>query len=87
MMAAQDGHADAVRALLAARARVNVRSARDWPPLAERNLREEFGAALAGHSHSQPKPRLVGGYTALRAAKERGHAETARILAEAGGRE
>jgi hypothetical protein len=40
---------------------------------------------LAGHSPSPP--RLVGGYTALRAAKERGHADVVRILEAAGGRE
>ena len=87
MLAAQAGRADAVRELLAAGARVNTRSARDWPPLTERNFKDEIGAAIAGHSHSQPKPRLVGGYTALRAAKERGHTEVARMLSAAGGRE
>ena len=85
MLAAESGQGDAVRALLGAGARVNARSTRDWPPLLERNLKEEFGAAIAGHSPA--KPRLVGGYTALGAAKERGHSEVARILAAAGGRE
>jgi hypothetical protein len=85
MLAAQDGRADAVRALLAAGAKVNTRSDRSWPPLLERNLKEEFGGAIAGHSPAPP--RLVGGYTALRAAKQRGHGEVVRILSEAGGRE
>ena len=85
MLAADAGHAEAVRALVAAGADVNARSARAWPPLPERNLREEFAAGLAGHS--PPKPRLVGGITALRAAKARGHSEVARLLVEAGGKE
>jgi hypothetical protein len=42
-------------------------------------------AALSGHGHSRPP--LVGGYTALRAAQERGHAEVVTILKNAGGRE
>jgi len=85
MMAAQAGRADVVQALLAAGARVNARSERTWPPLLERNFKEEIGAAIAGHS--RPPPRLTGGYTALGAARERGHAEVVRILAAAGGRE
>ena len=84
MLAAQDGRADVVRALLAAGAKVNTRSDRTWPPLFERKLGEE-AAAFAGHSPAPP--RLVGGYTALRAAKEAGQAEVVRILKEAGGRE
>ena len=85
MMAAQDGRADVVRALLASGAKVNTRSDRSWPPLLERDFKTEIGAAVAGHSPAPP--RLVGGYTALRAAKERGHADVVRILSEAGGRE
>jgi ankyrin repeat protein len=85
MFAAQSGRADVVQALLAAGARVNTRSDRTWPPLLERNLKEEIGGAIAGHSRRPP--RLVGGYTALGAAKERGHADVVRILAAAGGRE
>lgn len=81
MLAADAGHAEAVRALLSAGATVNARSVRSWPPLSDTNL----GAALAGHSPSPPK--LAGGYTALRAARERGNAEVVRILTEAGGRE
>jgi len=84
MMAAQDGRADVVRALLASGAKVNKRSDRIWPPLFERKLSEE-AAAFAGHSPAPP--RLVGGYTALRAAKEAGQADVVRILSEAGGRE
>lgn len=79
MLAAHAGRADVVRALLAAGARVNARSASEWPPLLEADLR----AALAGHPS---RPLLVGGYTALRAARERGHSEVARVLEEAGGR-
>jgi hypothetical protein len=37
--------------------------------------------------HSPSSPRLVGSYTALRAAKEQGRTEVARILIEAGGTE
>lgn len=81
MLAADAGRADAVRALLAAGASVNARSVRSWPPLSDTNLL----AALAGHSPTPPK--LAGGYTALRAAREKGHAEVVRILTEAGGRE
>jgi ankyrin repeat protein len=81
MLAADAGQASAVPALLAAGANVNARSVRSWPPLLETNL----GAALAGHSPSPPK--LAGGYTALRAAREKGHADIARMLEAAGGRE
>ena len=85
MLAAQDGRADVVRGLLAAGAKPNTRSARGWPPLLERNMKEEFGAAIAGHSPAPP--RLVGGYTALGAARQKGHSEVVRILSEAGARE
>jgi len=81
MFAADDGRLDAVRALLAAGANVNARSVRSWPPFSDMNL----GAAIAGHSPSPP--RLAGGLTALGAARKKGHAEIARILAEAGSRE
>jgi ankyrin repeat protein len=88
MLAAGAGRADVVRALLAARADVNARSARIWPPLTERNIRDELGNQLGAFAgHSPPKPDLVGGYTALGAAKESGNAEVVRILSEAGGRE
>lgn len=80
MMAAYAGNSAAVRALLAAGAKVNARSARDWPPFFEADWR----AALSGHPS---RPPLVGGYTALRAAKERGHVEVTRILVDAGGKE
>ena len=82
MLAADAGRADVVRALIAAGADVRARSDSTWPPLLERKFREEFGAAIAGHSPA--KPRLVGGYTAMRAAKERGHEEVVRVLREAG---
>ena len=81
MMAADDGRADAVQALLAAGASVNARSVRNWPPLSDFNL----GSAIAGHSPAPP--RLAGGYTALRAAREKGHSDVVRILTEAGGRD
>jgi ankyrin repeat protein len=80
MLAAYAGRSDAVRALLAAGAKVNTRTARDWPPLLEANV----VAALSGHPS---KPPLVGGYTALRAAKERGHQEAVKLLIAAGGNE
>ena len=85
MLAADAGHVDAVRALLAAGAKVNARSAKHWPPLLEQKPLEDFPAALAGHSPA--KPRLVGGYTALRAAQEKGHTEVAHLLVAAGGKE
>ena len=81
MFVARAGHVAAVRALLAAGARVNTRSDREWPPLLERHLSFYVG----GHSPSRPP--LVGGYTALRAAQEGGHTEVARLLVEAGGRD
>ncbi len=81
MLAADAGHANAVRALLSAGANVNARSVRSWPPLSDTH----FAAALAGHSPTPPK--LAGGYTALRAAREKGHADVIRMLTEAGGRE
>lgn len=82
MLAANAGRADVVRVMLAAGADVGARSARIWPPLLERNIVDEFGAAIGGHS--PPPPRLVGGYTALQAAQERGHTEVVRILRDAG---
>jgi ankyrin repeat protein len=87
MFAANAGRSDAVRALLAAGANVNARSARTWPPLADRKLLDELGAAFAGHSSRQPLPPLVGGFTALGLARQRGNPEVARILGDAGGRE
>jgi ankyrin repeat protein len=78
MLAADAGRADVVRALIAAGADVRARSARSWPPLLERNFRDEIGGAIAGHS--PPKPRLVGGYTASEIAKDRGHPEVLRAL-------
>jgi ankyrin repeat protein len=80
MLAAESGSVEAVRALLAAGARVNARSALVWPA-----KDWSFAGALSGHGPR--KPRLVGGYTPLRAAKERSHAEVARLLSDAGGRE
>ena len=77
MMAAEDGRGDAVKALIAAGADVNARSDRDWPPL------WETPPAMLFMGHGPSKPRLVGGYTSLKIAKERNHAEVARILEQA----
>ena len=82
MLAAHAGRADVVRALIGAGADVRARSSRSWPPLLERKLGDELGAAIAGHSPS--KPRLVGGYTAMGAAKERGHERVVSVLRDAG---
>lgn len=84
MIAADGGNVGAVRALLTAGARINARSARNWPPLLERNLHDEIFLAFLRRSL---KPKLVGGYTALGAANAKGHIEISRILTEAGGRE
>lgn len=81
MMAAEDGRADAVRALIAAGADVNARSDRDWPPL------WETPPAMLFMGHGPSKPRLVGGYTPLKIAKERNRAEVVRILEQAGAKE
>ena len=85
MLAASAGRADVVRALLAAGAQVNARSDRAWPPLLQRNPVNEFLGSLGGHGSRPPK--LVGGYTALRAAREGGRMDVAKILGDAGGRE
>lgn len=85
MHAALAGRADAVRALLAAGANVNARSAKSWPPPGDPDYVGFSLGALSGHGMRLPT--LVGGYTALRAAREAGHTEVARILREAGGRE
>jgi ankyrin repeat protein len=85
MHAALAGRADAVRALLAAGANVNTRSARIWPPPGDPDYVGFSLGALSGHGMRLPT--LVGGYTALRAAREAGHTEIAGILREAGGRE
>ena len=84
MHAALAGRANAVKALLAAGANVNARSARIWPPVSDPDFAPSIAGALAGHSRQPP---LVGGYTALRIAQERGHAEVVGILKEAGGKE
>jgi hypothetical protein len=86
MHAAFAGRADAVKALLAAGANVNARSARNWPPPTD----PEYAilaplSAISGHGYRLPP--LVGGYTALRAARESRNAEVVKILQEAGGRE
>jgi ankyrin repeat protein len=78
MFAAEDGRVDAVKALIAGGAKLNAKSARDWPPL----LETPPGMLFMGHAPS--KPRLVGGYTALTAAKNRQREEVVRVLREAG---
>jgi len=77
MMAAEDGRADAVKALIGAGANVNARSDRDWPPI------WETPPAMLFMGHGPSKPRLVGGYTPLKIAKERNHAEVVRLLEQA----
>ena len=81
LLAADDGRIDAVKALVAAGANVNARSDRDWPPLWETRPSMWF----TGHRSS--KPRLVGGYTPLKVAKQRGREEIASVLVQAGAKE
>ena len=81
MLAAEDGRVDAVRALIAAGARLNAKSASDWPPLLETPPASLF------MGHGPTKPRLVGGYTALKAARGRQREEVGKVLIEAGARE
>jgi hypothetical protein len=81
MLAADAGRADVVKVLLAKGANVNARSASDWPPIWETSPLMLFGG------HSPSKPPLVGGYTALKAARERRHDDVAAILVQAGGRD
>ena len=81
MLAADDGRLDAVKALVAAGARIDARSERHWRPIWE----EPIIARLSGHGGASP--RLAGGYTALRAARERGHAQIERVLLQAGARD
>jgi ankyrin repeat protein len=78
LMAAEDGHAEAVKALIAAGAKVNVRSDKDWPPL------WETPPSMLFMGHGPSRPRLVGGFTPLRVARARGHEEVARLLRAAG---
>ena len=81
LLAADDGRVDAVKALIAAGADVNARSDRDWPPL------WETPPAMWFMGHGPSKPRLVGGYTPLTIAKQRGRDEIVGILLRAGARE
>lgn len=76
LIAADDGHTEAVKALIAAGADVNVRSDKDWPPI------WETPPSMLFMGHSPSKPRLVGGYTPLKAAKERKREEVVRILVQ-----
>jgi ankyrin repeat protein len=80
MLAANVGQVAAVRAMLDGGANVNARSAQEWPPFLERNF-------MAQGAHGHGPPPLVGGYTALRAAREKKHDEVVKLLAAAGARE
>ena len=81
MLAAEDGRVDAVKALIAGGAKLNAKSASDWPPLLE------TPPAMLFMGHGPTKPRLVGGYTALKAARGRQREEVVRVLLEAGARD
>ncbi len=81
MLAAEDGRVDAVKALIAGGAKLNAKSASDWPPLLE------TPPAMLFMGHGPTKPQLVGGYTALKAARGRQQEEVVRVLLEAGARD
>lgn len=81
MLAAEDGRVDAVKALIAGGAKLNAKSASDWPPLLE------TPPAMLFMGHGPTKPRLVGGYTALKAARDRHREEVVKVLLEAGARD
>ncbi len=81
MMAAEDGRADAVKALIAAGANVNARSDRDWPPI------WETPPTMLFMGHGPSKPRLVGGYTPLSIANKKRRDEVVQILTAAGAKE
>lgn len=81
LLATDDGRVDVVNALVGAGANVNARTDRDWPPLWETTPSMWF------MGHGPPKPRLVGGYTPLKVAKQRGREDIASILVQAGAKE
>jgi ankyrin repeat protein len=79
ILASRMGGVEAARALIAAGADVNARTSSVWITV------DGLAAGIAGHS--PPPPELIGGYTPLRAARERGHTEVVRLLREAGAHE
>lgn len=81
LMAAEDGRVAAVQALVARGADVEARSDRDWPPI------WETPPSMWFPGHGPSKPRLVGGYTPLGIAQERGRDEVVRILRQAGAKQ
>ncbi|MBI5909115.1 MAG: ankyrin repeat domain-containing protein [Betaproteobacteria bacterium] len=81
MLAAEDGQVDAVKALIAGGAKLDAKSANDWPPLLE------TPPAMLFMGHGPTRPRLVGGYTALKAARGRQQEEVVRVLLAAGARD
>jgi ankyrin repeat protein len=81
MLAAEDGRVDAVKALIAKGAKLEAKSANGWPPL----LETPPSMLIMGHGPSQP--RLVGGTTALKAARGRQREDVVKVLLEAGARD
>jgi ankyrin repeat protein len=81
MFAAEDGRVDAVKALIASGAKLDAKSVNGWPPL----LETPPAMLIMGHGPSQP--RLVGGATALKAARGRQREDVVKVLLEAGARD
>ncbi len=81
MFAAEDGRVDAVKALIASGAKLDAKSVNGWPPL----LETPPAMLIMGHGPSQP--RLVGGTTALKAARGRQREDVVKVLLEAGARD
>jgi ankyrin repeat protein len=81
MLAAEDGRVDAVKALIASGAKLDAKSANGWPPLLE------TPPAMLTMGHGPSQPRLVGGTSALKAARGRQREDVVRVLLEAGARD